>query len=161
MPELSSREVAKRLDVRGKLSPFPEIEVREAMKGLGDWHILEVLADDALAAEVTIPRYCERKGYAYQVVFEDTLRKVYIEKTSLGEVHQRINVAGQFSPFPELRARDTLREMSVGQTLALRTDDQVAVSKTLPHYCDKMGYRCDVKRVGPGLWEVIIVKSKA
>jgi TusA-related sulfurtransferase len=159
MPKISAKAVKKRLDVRGKLSPFPEIEVREAMKVLGDWEVLEVIAEDALASEVTIPRYCERKGYAYEVLVEEKVQRIFIEKTSIGEANRRINVAGQFSPFPELRARDTLREMSAGETLAILTDDQVAVSKTLPHFCHKMGYRFDVKKVEPGLWQVRIEKS--
>lgn len=157
--KLKEKDVNKRLNVRGTFSPIPEIKVRDAMKALKDWEVLEVLTDDDLASGTTIPHYCERKGYACQVVADKGYHRVFIEKTALEKVHRRINVIGQYSPFPELRARNVLREMPNGQTLAVLTDGEVAATKTLPHFCEKMGYRYKVLKVEQGQWQVHIEKS--
>ena len=159
MVKLTEKEVNKRLNVRGTFSPIPEIKVRDALKALEDWAVLEVLTDDDLASGTTIPHYCERKGYACQVVTEKGYSRVLIEKTALDEADRQINVIGQYSPFPELRARNVLREMPTGQTLAVLTDGEVAATKTLPHFCEKMGYRYKVLKVEQGQWQVHIEKS--
>jgi len=157
--KLAEQKVKKKLNVSGTFSPMPEIHVRDAMKKLEDWEILEILTDDDLASGTTIPHYCERKGYAFQVVAKKDHHRIFIEKTALEDVHRRLNVIGQYSPFPELRVRDVLREMPTGQTLAVLTDGQVAATMTLPRFCEKMGYRYKVQKVDQDQWQVHIEKS--
>jgi TusA-related sulfurtransferase len=157
--KLMEKKVKKKLNVRGTFSPIPEINVRDALKALEDWEVLELLTDDDLASGTTIPHYCERKGYACQIVSEKDYYRIFIEKTALEKVDRQINVIGQYSPFPELRTRNVLREMPAGQTLAVLTDGEVAATKTLPHFCEKMGYRHKVIKVEPGQWQVHIEKS--
>ncbi len=60
-------EVAARLDVTGKICPYPVLETREALKQLAAGQWLEVVSDFEPAATGTIPHFCRQKGYPYEV----------------------------------------------------------------------------------------------
>ncbi len=56
-----------RLDLRGKTDPHALIAVRDALRGLCTGALLEVLADDRTSVDDTIPGYCEKRRYPYQI----------------------------------------------------------------------------------------------
>jgi len=60
--------VDHQIDITGKICPYTLIETREALKGLKQGEVLEVLVDFEPAAMVTIPNFCAKKGYPFQTI---------------------------------------------------------------------------------------------
>jgi len=152
------KKINKSIDVSGSYCPYPEIKVRDALKEMKENQVLKVLSTDRVASEITIPRYCEQRGYPCKVEqLDDSQFEVLIHKVDLeakaGDMI--IDVRGQFSPLPEIRTRDELAEMEDGQTLAVLLTDGVAAKKTIPHFCEKEGYEYQTI-LGKGLWLLLI-----
>lgn len=75
-------EVARSIDVRGLICPYPLMEARDALKQLQTGQVLEVLSDFEPAARGTIPHFCRKKGYPIETVEEGpSLWRLYIRKT--------------------------------------------------------------------------------
>lgn len=75
-------KVAKTVDIRGQICPYTLIETRDALKGLEQGQVLEVVCDYEPAAKTTIPNFCSKKGYPLETIEEATgLWRLYIEKT--------------------------------------------------------------------------------
>jgi TusA-related sulfurtransferase len=137
------RKINKSVDVSGAYSPYPEIRVRDTLKEMKGNQVLKVLSTDKVASEITIPRYCEHRGYPCKVEqLADSQFEVFIQKVDLeakaGDMI--IDVRGQFSPLPEIRTRD---------------EYGVAAKKTIPHFCEKEGYEYQTI-LGKGLWLLLI-----
>jgi TusA-related sulfurtransferase len=66
--ELKDLPVDKSIDIQGKICPYTLIETRDAVKDLSAGQVLEVLVDHPPAATETIPNFCRKKGYPYQVI---------------------------------------------------------------------------------------------
>lgn len=65
---LKDLPVDKTVDIRGKICPYTLIETRDAVKTLSNGQLLEVLADHPPAATETIPNFCRKKGYPFEVI---------------------------------------------------------------------------------------------
>ena len=63
--------MAKQLDVRGEICPYPMMHAVNALRQLSDGESLEVLTDHAPALE-TIPTQGARLGYRFTVEETDT-----------------------------------------------------------------------------------------
>jgi tRNA 2-thiouridine synthesizing protein A len=71
-----------RIDITGKICPYTLIDTREALKGLKQGEVLEVVVDFEPAAMVTIPNFCAKKGYPFQTIADgDSRWRVRIERT--------------------------------------------------------------------------------
>ncbi len=74
--------IDKSIDVIGAYSPCLEATVRDAVEKMQTNQVLQVLNTDKVAAEITIPYYCDRMGYPYELrqldesMFEILIRKV-------------------------------------------------------------------------------------
>jgi tRNA 2-thiouridine synthesizing protein A len=55
------------LDVRGQICPYPLIMIKEALKKLTPGQVLEVETDYEPTVSTSIPAFCEKKGYAFEV----------------------------------------------------------------------------------------------
>jgi TusA-related sulfurtransferase len=70
------------IDIKGVICPYTLIETREALKGLKEGEVLEVLVDFEPAAMVTIPNFCAKKGYPFQTIPDGEGRwRIRIERT--------------------------------------------------------------------------------
>jgi len=56
------------VDIRGQICPYTLIETRDAMKKLTKGQVLEVLCDYEPAAKTTIPGFCEKKAYQFEII---------------------------------------------------------------------------------------------
>lgn len=75
-------KVDHQIDITGKICPYTLIDTREALKGLKEGQILEVLVDFEPAAMVTIPNFCAKKGYPFQTITDGDGRwRIRIERT--------------------------------------------------------------------------------
>lgn len=70
------------IDIRGKVCPYTLILTKKALEETDSGDVLKVICDHAPAAEDTIPRYCEKQGYEFEVVkIEDKgVWEIYIRK---------------------------------------------------------------------------------
>ncbi|MCS6862821.1 MAG: sulfurtransferase TusA family protein [Abditibacteriales bacterium] len=57
----------KTIDIRGLICPYTLLATRDALKSLTTGQVLEVLCDNESAATTTIPNFCQKKGYPFQV----------------------------------------------------------------------------------------------
>ncbi len=75
-------EIDHQIDIKGKICPYTLIETRDALKGLKQGDVLEVLVDFEPAAMVTIPDFCAKKGYPFQTIADGDGRwRIRIERT--------------------------------------------------------------------------------
>lgn len=83
MQELKSKTPAETLDLLGRNCPYPIVLTKKEMEKLPKGSVLKILSDSITTVEDSIPRYCEKHGYKYEVVkLEDKgYWELYIEKT--------------------------------------------------------------------------------
>ncbi len=80
--ETEFEKIDKSIDVIGAYSPCLEAMVRDTVKKMHTNQVLQVLNTDKVAAEITLPYYCDRMGYPYELrqldesLFEILIRKV-------------------------------------------------------------------------------------
>ena len=77
---MEERKLAKTIDVKGQICPYPIIKTREALKDLGSGETLEVVTDNEPSAMETIPRLCTQKSYKLDRVDENGFWRCFITK---------------------------------------------------------------------------------
>ncbi|GBE02321.1 sulfurtransferase TusA [bacterium BMS3Bbin06] len=82
MPELKTMEPSDTLDVLGRVCPYPLVLTKKKLEKMNSGDILKILSDAPASAEDSIPRFCEKKGFALEVVkLEDKgYWEIYIQK---------------------------------------------------------------------------------
>ena len=55
------------VDVRGQICPYPIIIIKKTLKNLKPGEVLEVQTDFQLAVSITIPAFCHRIGYPFEI----------------------------------------------------------------------------------------------
>ncbi|HLA19200.1 MAG TPA: sulfurtransferase TusA family protein [Dehalococcoidia bacterium] len=79
---MAMAKVDHQIDITGKICPYTLIETRDALKGIGQGEVLEVLVDFEPAAMITIPNFCAKKGYPFQTIGDGEGRwRLRIERT--------------------------------------------------------------------------------
>ncbi len=81
MEPIDKSNISERIDIRGKICPYTLIETREKLKTMHPGEVLEVICDHPPAAKETIPGFCEKKKYPYEVIEEGSHFRIYIKKT--------------------------------------------------------------------------------
>lgn len=83
MTVLKSKIPATTLDLLGQVCPYPIVLTKKEMGKLSSGEILKILCDSITMVEDTIPRYCEKHGYQFEIVrIEDKgYWELYILKT--------------------------------------------------------------------------------
>jgi len=82
MPDLKSQEPTQVLDVLGRVCPYPLVITKKTIEKAPSGTLLKVLCDAPASAEDTIPKYCEKQGYEFELVkIEDKgYWEIYIKK---------------------------------------------------------------------------------
>ena len=80
MGDLSSQEVAKTLDVMGRVCPYPLVLAKKAVEKLNSGEILKVLTDAPASAEDTIPRWAEKQGIEFEAVKLEDNWELFLKK---------------------------------------------------------------------------------
>ncbi len=146
------------LNLLGKYSPEVELEVKRYLKVMKDWEVLEILADDPVSVNKTLPHLCERRGLKYEIMSEGWgLWRIMIEKTALRGGDKTLDLRGSFSPLPEKEVIDEIKGLEGGMILAVITDDDVSAKHTLPRLCKRMNYRWRCFRLND-YWKFLIEK---
>lgn len=153
--EKSSRFV----NMMGRYSPEVELEVKRYLKTMKDWDVIEILTDDQVSVNKTLPYICEKRGFRYEITNEGWgLWKVLIEKTALRGGDRTLDLRGRFSPITEKEVMEGIRGLEKGMILAIILDDEVSVKNTLPLLCKRMNYRWRCFRLNDH-WKFLIEKA--
>lgn len=67
MADLKSQTPTQTLDVLGRVCPFPLVLTKKTMEKSDAGTLLKVLCDAPASAEDTIPKYCEKNGFEFEV----------------------------------------------------------------------------------------------
>lgn len=82
MADLKSQTPTQVLDVLGRVCPYPLVLTKKTMEKAPGGTLLKVLCDAPASAEDTIPKYCEKQGFEYELIkVEDKgLWEIFIKK---------------------------------------------------------------------------------
>jgi len=83
MADLKSQTPTDNLDVLGRVCPYPLVLTKKTLQNMGSGALLKVLCDAPASAEDTIPKYCEKQGYEFELVKLDDKGywEIYIQKS--------------------------------------------------------------------------------
>jgi tRNA 2-thiouridine synthesizing protein A len=83
MADLKSQTPSETLDVLGRVCPYPLVLTKKTLQNCGSGTLLKVLCDAPASAEDTIPKYCEKQGYEYELLKLDDKGywEIYIKKS--------------------------------------------------------------------------------
>ncbi|MBI4245012.1 MAG: sulfurtransferase TusA family protein [Planctomycetes bacterium] len=68
MVKLSEQPVAKTIDVKGQMCPYPIINTKTELPNLKEGEILLVITDNPPTAEETLPRLCEIRKLQLEII---------------------------------------------------------------------------------------------
>ncbi len=82
---MNLEKAARLVDVRGQICPYPLIEIKQGMKNLAEGQVLEIVTDYEAAVMTTIPAFCEKTGYLYELnqAGNKTWRVLIVKSTRL------------------------------------------------------------------------------
>jgi len=66
---MSVEKIDRRLDLRGKVCPYPTLEPRMSLNEMAEGEVLEVITD-YYPARQTIPKLMQDLGYIYEIFDE-------------------------------------------------------------------------------------------
>ena len=68
MADLKSMTPTQVLDVLGRVCPYPLVLAKKTLEKAPGGTLLKVLCDAPASAEDTIPKYCEKQGFACESI---------------------------------------------------------------------------------------------
>ncbi len=68
MADLKSLTPTETLDVLGRVCPYPLVLTKKTLEKAAGGTLLKVLCDAPASAEDTIPKYCEKHGYEFELI---------------------------------------------------------------------------------------------
>lgn len=80
LKDLNELKPDRLIDVRGAICPHPLNVIRNAMRGLKDREILQVICDHEPTAKENAPRFCSRRGYPFRIVEQKGVWHIFIQK---------------------------------------------------------------------------------
>ena len=63
---LKQESVAKSVDTKGQVCPYPIIAARSELKKLAAGEVLELVTDYPPTANETLPNLCQQRGYVFE-----------------------------------------------------------------------------------------------
>ena len=60
---------------------------------------------------------------------------------------------------PLVLTKKKMEKMASGDILKVKCDAPASAEDSIPKFCEKQGYACQVEKVGDGAWEIYIKKA--
>ena len=76
-----------------------------------------------------------------------------------GQEKQTLDVLGRVCPYPLVLTKKALEKLASGDVLKILCDAPASAEDSIPKFCEKQGYTCQVDKVGDGAWEIYIKKA--
>ncbi|MEW8958949.1 MAG: sulfurtransferase TusA family protein [Moorella sp. (in: firmicutes)] len=74
-------------------------------------------------------------------------------------VEHFIDALGEMCPVPNMKIREKLKELEVGDVVILKTDHSCAIT-TIRNEMRRKGYRTTVEEVDTGIWQITVKRIK-
>ncbi|MDX9715550.1 MAG: sulfurtransferase TusA family protein [Dissulfurispiraceae bacterium] len=83
MADLKSETPSDTLDVIGKVCPYPLVLAKKKLETMESGSLLKILSDSPSSAQDSMPRFCERMGFQFEVVkIEDKgIWEIFVKKS--------------------------------------------------------------------------------
>jgi tRNA 2-thiouridine synthesizing protein A len=76
------------------------------------------------------------------------------------EPTQTLDVLGRVCPYPLVITKKTLEKAEAGTLLKVLCDAPASAEDTIPKYCQKHGFGCELLKIeDKGYWEIYIKKD--
>lgn len=72
---------------------------------------------------------------------------------------KNLDIRGKVCPYCLLDVKEETRTMKPGDELVVTCDHPPAATKNIPNYAKDAGMTVENKKLGPGVWELHIVKK--
>jgi tRNA 2-thiouridine synthesizing protein A len=76
-----------------------------------------------------------------------------------GQEKQTLDVLGRVCPYPLVLTKKAMEKLASGDVLKILCDAPASAEDSIPKFCEKQGYACQVDKVGDGAWEIYIKKA--
>ncbi len=74
------------------------------------------------------------------------------------EATKTIDVCGRVCPYPVMEVKIALKDMENEEILGVITDYEPAAKESIPNFCQKKGYLCEIVEKGGGMFELFVKK---
>ncbi|HWQ63089.1 MAG TPA: sulfurtransferase TusA family protein [Methanospirillum sp.] len=71
---------------------------------------------------------------------------------------QKLDITGVVCPFCLIKVKEAFDQVSAGGILKVICDHPPAAKDTIPAYAEMKGWKCSVREVESGLWELTLSK---
>ena len=68
MADLKTQTPTQVLDVLGRVCPYPLVLTKKTLEKAAGGTLLKVLCDAPASAEDTIPKYCQKNNYEFELI---------------------------------------------------------------------------------------------
>jgi tRNA 2-thiouridine synthesizing protein A len=76
-----------------------------------------------------------------------------------GQEKQTLDVLGRVCPYPLVLTKKAMEKLASGDVLKILCDAPASAEDSIPKFCEKQGYACEVEKVGDGKWDIYIKKA--
>ena len=76
-----------------------------------------------------------------------------------GTEKQTLDVLGRVCPYPLVLTKKAMEKLASGDVLKILCDAPASAEDSIPKFCEKQGYTCEVEKVGDGKWDIYIKKA--
>jgi len=76
-----------------------------------------------------------------------------------GQENETLDVLGRVCSYSLVLTKKKMEKMASGQVLKILCDAPASAEDSIPKFCEKQGYGCQVEKVGDGAWEIYIKKA--
>jgi tRNA 2-thiouridine synthesizing protein A len=76
-----------------------------------------------------------------------------------GQEKETLDVLGRVCPYPLVLTKKALEKLASGTILKVKCDAPASAEESIPKFCEKQGFACEVDKVGDGVWDIYIKKA--
>jgi len=76
-----------------------------------------------------------------------------------GQEKETLDVLGRVCPYPLVLTKKAMEKLGSGEVLKVKCDAPASAEDSIPKFCEKQGYECQVEKIGDGAWDIYIKKA--
>ena len=76
-----------------------------------------------------------------------------------GQEKETLDVLGRVCPYPLVLTKKAMEKLGSGDVLKIKCDAPASAEESIPKFCEKQGFTCEVEKIGDGAWEIYIKKN--
>jgi len=76
-----------------------------------------------------------------------------------GQEKETLDVLGRVCPYLLVLTKKAMEKLGSGEVLKVKCDAPASAEESIPKFCEKQGYGCEVEKIGDGAWDIYIKKA--